>query len=564
MAAFLKKDISARTYHLTCLVLVLIKLWLVRAHFVMVTLTPHDDLLFINHADSLLSGNWLGEFNQMTLIKEPFYPMFIALSNLLSLPLLLAEHLLYALACWIFVWAVGPLVRQKILLLAAFLFLLLNPGSYNYPAVGRIFQLAIYAPLALIVMSLLLGMAIRATAPWRTALGWSCGLGIGLAVFWITRGESIFLMPSVALIFLFIFVSTGGRKVQSWGRPLLLCLLPLIFMFAAVQLIKHKNNVHYGVPSVIELTTPEFEAAYGGLLRIISDEDRQFYPVVREARVKAYSVSPTFRQIEQYLDGPVGEKWINFIGDNDIPAAFFIWALRDSVAAAGFYSSGANVLDFYRKMGEEIDAACLSGELQCRPRLTSLVPPWRPEYNALVIPTIFSVMQKTLLFDGFNAHTDHFKSGAIKEPMVLFGNVTGERMLSSQRGGHDVYPEYITHLNREKCRILDQIGHAYQVITPPLFIVALLLFLYTFAVAVKKRRLPLMTVFSMASLAGISGITAVMTLLTITSYSEIARVMHVSFPLVLLFIISAFFDILGSTTSLIKPEKNLNNSRHSR
>jgi hypothetical protein len=173
-------------------------------------------------------------------------------------------------------------------------------------------------------------------------------------------------------------------------------------------------------------------------------------------------------------------------------------------------------------------------------------------------------MQKTLRFDGFNAHTDHFKSGAMKETMVLFSNVTGERMLSSQRGSHDVYREYVTHLNREKCRILDQIGHAYQVFTPPLFIVALLLFLYNFAVAVKKRRLPLMTVFSMASLAGISGITAVMTLLAITSYSEIARVMHVSFPLVLLFIISVFFDILGANTSLIKPLKNLNNSRHSR
>jgi hypothetical protein len=562
--AFLKKDISARTYHLTCLVLVLIKLWLVRAHMVMVTLTPHDDLLFINHADSLLSGNWLGQFNQMTLIKEPFYPMFIALSNLLSLPLLLAEHLLYVVACWIFVWAVGPLVRQRIMLLAAFLFLLLNPGSYNYPAIGRIFQLAIYAPLALIVMSLLLGMAIRATAPWRTAIGWSCGLGIGLAAFWITRGESIFLMPSVALIFLFIFVSTCGRKPRAWGRPLLLCLLPLIFMFGAVQLIKYKNNIHYDVPSVIELTTPEFEAAYGGLLRIISDEDRQFYPVVRMARVKGYAVSPTFRQIENYLDGPVGEKWINFIGDNDIPAAFFIWTFRDSVAAAGFYSSGSEALDFYRKMGEEIDGACLSGELQCRPRITSLVPPWRPEYNALIIPTIFSVMQKTLLFDGFNAHTDHFRNAVSREMLALYTNVTGERLLSSKAGGSDFYREYVTHLNREKCRILGQIGHAYQIFTPPLFIIALLLFLYNFAVAVKKRRLPLMTVFSMASLAGISGITAVMTLLAITSYSEIARVMHVSFPLVLLFIISVFFDILGPKTSFSKLQKNLNNSRNSK
>jgi hypothetical protein len=36
-----------------------------------------------------------------------------------------------------------------------------------------------------------------------------------------------------------------------------------------------------------------------------------------------------------------------------------------------------------------------------------------------------------------------------------------------------------------------------------------------------------------------------MTLLAITSYSEIARVMHVSFPLLLLFISGVFLDSLG-------------------
>jgi hypothetical protein len=43
-------------------------------------------------------------------------------------------------------------------------------------------------------------------------------------------------------------------------------------------------------------------------------------------------------------------------------------------------------------------------------------------------------------------------------------------------------------------------------------------------------------------------ITAVMTLLTITSYSEIARVMHVSFPLVIIFITSTFLDVIGRLT----------------
>ncbi|MFH0783831.1 MAG: hypothetical protein V2B20_18005, partial [Pseudomonadota bacterium] len=527
---------------------VIVKVWLIRAHLVMVTITPHDDLLFIRHADSLLSGQWLGDYNQMTLIKEPLYPIFIALSHWLSIPLLLSEHLFYALSCAIFVWAIGPLVRQRTLLLAAFLFLLFNPGSFNYPAVGRVFQLAFYAPLATIVMSLLLGMAIRAKGSMRTALGWSCGLGIGLAVFWTTRGESIFLMPSVAIVFLFLFVTLGGKNHRGWGRPLLLCAIPLLCMIGAVQIIQQINKIKYGVPAVIELTTPEFESAYGGLLRIKSDKERQFFPVVHDARLKAYAASPTFREIEKYLDGPVGEGWLNLVGDSDIPAAFFIWAFRDSVAAAGYCTSGTKALEFYKKMGQEIDAACESGQLDCRIPLTSLVPAWHQDYNALVLPTVYSVIEKTLIFEGFNAHTDPFRSGAPREIMTLFGNVTGEKMLSSQRGGLDVYPEYFTHLNREKCRILEQIGHTYKLVIPYLFPLSLLLLLVNLGLGIKRKRLNLMTVFSIANLTGVMAITAVMTLLTITSYSEIARVMHVSFPLVLLFIISVFFDTLGLNT----------------
>ena len=550
MLIIFKKDISPKTYRIACLLSVMIKLWLIRAHLIMVTLTPHDDLLFIRHADSLLKGQWLGEYNQMTLIKEPFYPIFIALSNWLSLPLLFSEHLLYALSCAVFVWAIGPMVRQRIILLGAFLFLLLNPGSFNYPAVGRVFQLAIYAPLAILVMGMLLGMAIRAAAPLRTALGWSCGLGIALAIFWISRGESIFLMPSVFVVFLFVLITQGGKNPRQWGRPLLLCTLPLLFMFATVQTVQQINKIQYGVPAVIEITSPEFESAYGGLLRIKSDEERQFFPVVREARVQAYGASPTFREVEKFLDGPIGMGWLRLAGDNDIPAAFFIWAFRDSVAAAGYHTSGTKALEFYRKMGAEIDAACDSGQLQCRPRWTSsLVPPWRQEFNALVVPTVYAVIKKTLTFEGFNAHTDHFRNAISREMMTLFSNVTGENLLSSKAGGADFYPDYITHLNREKCRILEQIGHAYQIVTPYLFPSSLLLLLVNLAVAVKKRRLSAMTMLSVASLGGVFSITAVMTLLTITSYSEIARVMHVSFPLVLIFIISVFLDILGLNTA---------------
>lgn len=78
-----------------------------------------------------------------------------------------------------------------------------------------------------------------------------------------------------------------------------------------------------------------------------------------------------------------------------------------------------------------------------------------------------------------------------------------------------------------------------------LVITALVLLLVNLVRAWRRRCLPLLTVFSVATATGVMGITAVMTLLAITSYSEIARVMHVSFPLLLLFISGVFLDTLG-------------------
>jgi cation transport ATPase len=128
--------------------------------------------------------------------------------------------------------------------------------------------------------------------------------------------------------------------------------------------------------------------------------------------------------------------------------------------------------------------------------------------------------------------------------MDLFSAVTGEDLLSSKRN-HNISWELESHLNKEKTRILGQIGWVYQLLSPYLFFLSLVILLWNIFTGLKKRRLNLMTVFSMATLGAIFSITFVMTLVTITSYSEVARIMQVSFPLVLLFILSVFLDVIS-------------------
>jgi hypothetical protein len=555
----MKKDLSLKAFFITCPLLFCLKLWFVRAHLVMVTVTPHDDLLFIRHAQSLLNGNWLGEYNQLTLIKEPFYPIFIALSNRLCIPLLAAQQILHALSCCIFIWAIWPVVKKKYVLLIVYIVLLLNPGSYNYPAIGRIFQLAIYAPLATMVLSFLLGMAIRSTQSFKKGVHWSLGLGVALSLFWITRDESIFILPSLVLVFLFLLLSIGRKSRKQFCQILFLSGLPFVLLTGTTLIIETINMTKYGVPAVVEITSDAFKAAYGGLLRIISDEERQFFPVVRDARLKAYAVSPTFKEIEKHLDGPIGEGWQNLSGNNDIPAAFFIWAFRDSVAAAGFHKSGTEALQFYQKMGDEINAACDSGQLNCRKKpsplisSSSLVPPWHPEFNKLVLPTFYSILKRTVAFDGFNASTESSRSFGPADIMDLFSAITGEELLSSKKI-NDKRWKYESHLNDEKTRILGQIGWAYQLFTPYLFLLSLGVLLWNIFVGFKERRLKLITIFSISALGSIFSITFVMTLVSITSYSEIGRVMQVGFPLVLLFVVSVFLDVMESQQGSLSAE----------
>ena len=537
---------STRFFVLFSLTLLLVKLWLVSAHYLMATVTPHDDLLFITQANNILGGKWLGEYNQLTLIKGQFYPIFIALCYWLNIPLLAAQQLLYGLASFVTIWAVYPIVRQKWLLYVLFILLILNPFSYNYPAVGRVFRLAIYGPLALLAISCLIGLFVRSGQSWKKCAVWSIGAGLFLAAFWNTREESIWIAPSLLLLLILAF--SGLRRVPRSRATLLagLYLVPLVILFGANFTLKTINKNHYGVPETIELETSEFKAAYGGLLRIKSDKWQQYYPVVSDVREKVYAVSPTFREVQPFLDGDLGQKWQDLCGCDDLPAAFFIWALRDSVAAAGYHKDGPSTLQFYQKIGDEIDQACTDGKLDCRPRLTSLVPPWHQEYNSLLLPTYFSILKEIVSFRGSSAKTKGFMSQGPREIMQMFEVVTRERLLTSQpeiMRGPD--PRYHSHLNSEKTKILSDIGTGYKVFIPVLFMFAFVIFLFIGSKSVWRRDFQLFTVVSTAALTGILSIAFILTLLTITSYSEIARAMHASYPMVLLFIISNLLDLFS-------------------
>ena len=74
---------------------VIFKLWLVSWQDLIGHGTAgHDDFLFLRLAASIAEGEWLGVYDNLTLIKGPFYALWMVFLYKLGIPLLLGNQLL--------------------------------------------------------------------------------------------------------------------------------------------------------------------------------------------------------------------------------------------------------------------------------------------------------------------------------------------------------------------------------------------------------------------------------------------------------------------------------------
>ncbi|MEO6875658.1 MAG: hypothetical protein ABI222_12635, partial [Opitutaceae bacterium] len=142
--------------------LTLVKLWLVRGQAIYaIGPADHDDRLFLQLADHLVRGEWLGPYNQLTLAKGPFYSCWVAFVYFLGLPLFFAQHLLYAAGCAFFVRAVRPAIASGAARFAIYALLLWNPMSFDASSMGRVLRQHVYGPLALMLFAGLIALYLR-------------------------------------------------------------------------------------------------------------------------------------------------------------------------------------------------------------------------------------------------------------------------------------------------------------------------------------------------------------------------------------------------------------------
>ncbi|MBE9042524.1 hypothetical protein IQ235_17275 [Oscillatoriales cyanobacterium LEGE 11467] len=383
--------------------LVFLKLWLTRDLPLITYFGSHDDLRYIAMANSFVNFD-LPPYDRFTLMRQPGYPAYIALSYCLGLSLRFSQELLYLGSGLFLARSLYKYYPSRWVVTLFSALYILNPGSFHWNRL--IMPEALYVPLTTFMLACLLHLihSQRQRPFWK----WSAILGLALAWFWNTRPEGVWIVPTIAFAYGIILFkkSVASQLSLAFFKTLFfsifLVVAPVIFATSSICLLNYFN---YGLYITNDLTAPGFKAAYAQIVRVNSDRFRRWVPVPQETRRQLYEVSPSFQQLSSFLETEKGQAWFALTCNervnicDDYMGGVFLWALRDAVADSGYYQSAKETDRFYREIAEEIKIACEDDRLKCaRSSLafSSFSPQLRPQYIGYFFESLGILSQNSI------------------------------------------------------------------------------------------------------------------------------------------------------------------------
>ena len=539
------KPMALRPWLWAAVALTLLKLWLTRGQPVYaIGQASHDDRLFIELTGHLLNGEWLGAYNQLTLAKGPFFSLFMAASFWLGLPLGLTQQLAYAGASAVLVFALRPWLRNGWVKLLVYALLLWNPMSFEGANLGRLLRQNVATPLALLVFAGLIALYARRQTGFRRQGPWAALTGLAFGCFWLTREEAVWLLPGVGLLGLAYVWDLAGdwreRKsaaTRTAGVLLLAAALP-------VGTVSALNAYYYGWFGTVEFRATEFKDAYGALLRVQAGPAIPYVPITRQMRDAIYPLSPAFAELKPFFDGEIGLHWadqeIFSAAERQIRAGWIMWALRDTVAAAGHANSAGDALAFYQRMANEINAACDLGQLRARPRRSGFLPPITPEFIQRIRPAGLRFARNFAFFESFTARMPG--SGGDYQDLKIFRDLTRDRLSPASRSPEPPVPEQ-DRLNQWKVEVLENVGQRLAFLLSWIVPLAHVIGLVRLIDSICERQVSFPLVLAGAAWLACLADLAINVLVHITSFDNMTpAAMASAYPLLLVFVVGVGID----------------------
>ena len=350
--------------------------------------TPHDDGWVLDKAKHILRGQWLGPYDHFTLIKGVFSPLLLAFSGCIGVSFSFLNTAIYCLACFVFVMAVRPFIKNNWLHILCFVILLFNPISLALHTGQRVYRCGIGQWEIVIIFGSIIAILLRRNDGWVSLLKWAILCGITLGVFFLTREDGAWIYPFVLGAFCLISIMLICEK-KSYKKEIVVISLILVLPFSLRTAVSLLNYGYYGV-RIVNDRTDGFYSKVAGDLNVItpnadddklyrSHEYKDYYITIYNSTMeKAFAASPTLNSVAENLRDSI-RAWANtsqicfgFNKKTGQPSTdHMLWALRDGVKAAGFYDSLTKSEEFFAKVHNELQASFRNGSLKKRGLLIS-------------------------------------------------------------------------------------------------------------------------------------------------------------------------------------------------
>lgn len=347
----------------------LFKLWIVHPEEIYGSAAEYDHLWYVGSAKHWY---WGATYSWTGFVRPCAYPLFIAGVHFCGIPLRIAIELAQMAGYGVLIAGLRRAGLPRALCLIIFALMILHPASllYNNHILSDTFYAAIL-PLALGGSLLTLFTRKFVHAVWT---------GAAYAVLWNTREES-FLIPVILAVFFALALlqrrdaPTRKAHLAFWLKRTGALAGTLIVLVAAVC---SANYSAFGSFAKSDMSSPAFESTFKALLRIKPSYSLRYIAVNVEALRLAYEVSSTFAQLKPEFEALPGRNWTNpafdTLGIREY-GPWFMWALRNMTANAGYYKDPVSTNAFYQTVAREINQACDEGRVPSRLVVSGFLDP---------------------------------------------------------------------------------------------------------------------------------------------------------------------------------------------
>lgn len=313
-----------------------------------------DDYLMINLANNISTGNYLGNYSNLTLVKGFIFPIFLSISKYLNISYATSLTILYIFACLFFTNSLKGIIKNKKILILLYLILLFNPLSYSMELFQRLYRNSLSLIELLFFFSFII-LNLKENNKKKIII-YSLLLGIITSIMYLTREDNIWCI--VILILLFIYKFLNNKNIKSF----LINLTPIITLYLLLNIISFINYKYYGVYTYNELSNSSFKDCYVKVQEIKDSKKINQVSITKESLLNLAKVSKKFK---------VSEKEINrlYVQLADIETGEFnnatiIWYFRHLIYANQRFKTGYDANLYFKELSREIDELFESGKLE--------------------------------------------------------------------------------------------------------------------------------------------------------------------------------------------------------